>query len=272
MKPNVWRHLLLFPLAALTFLPLWVMLVTSFSGKNLAEESMLLWLAPQDITVQNFIRVWQQGNFSHYFFNSLFISCCITLANIFFDSLVAYSLARHRFYAKKVVLLAIAVKLMIPSAVLMIPTFLLMNSLKLYDTYFALILPMVAETFGIFILRQAIFNLPQTFEDAARLEGMGDFRIFWFLVFPLLKPSLVVVVIHSFLTSWNMYLYPLILTSKDNMRTLPLGINFYLSSHSDASLADFMATAVITAFPIFLLFVFLQNKIISSMTQGAFKD
>ena len=266
------KHTALFCLAIVTLLPLWAMVVTSFSNKPLDIENMPLWLGWQEWTAGNYWKVWLEGNFDRYFFNSLLISVSITLANVLFDAMVAYALARKKFFLKRVVYGAIALKLMIPAVVLMVPTFLLIKKLGLYDSYLSLILPLITETFGIYVLYQAIQALPRDFENSARLEGIGEFRIFFSIVFPLLRPTLAVIAIHSFLNSWNMYLYPLILTSKDSVRTLPLGINFYLASHPEASLAEIMATAVITAFPIFLLFLVLQKKMIQSLTQGALKE
>ena len=135
----------------------------------------------------------------------------------------------------------------------------------------ALILPMVAETFGIFLLRQYMLSLPVELEEAARLEGAGDWKIFFSIIMPLSKPAIAVVVIHSVLISWNMYIYPLILTSSDAMRTLPLGIAFYRASHSGVDVSHLMAGSVIASFPVIIVFIIFQKQIIAGLTKGAVK-
>ena len=165
----------------------------------------------------------------------------------------------------------ILAKLMIPGAVLMVPQFILIKALGLYDGYLALILPMVAETFGIFMLRQYMLSLPKELEEAARLEGAGDIKIFFSIILPLCRPALAVVAIHSLLVSWNAYVHPLILTSSDAMRTLPLGLAFYRASHSGVDTAHLMAGAMIASLPVMIAFAVFQKQIISGLTQGAVK-
>ncbi len=165
----------------------------------------------------------------------------------------------------------ILAKLMIPAAVLMVPTFVLIKGMGLYDSHLALILPMVAETFGIFLLRQYMLSLPKELEEAARLEGASDFYIFFTLILPLCRPALAVVAIHSVLVSWNAYIYPLILTSSDSMRTLPLGIAFYRASHAGVDAGHLMAGSMIASLPVILTFLVFQKQIIKGLTQGAVK-
>ncbi len=263
--------MLLLPLALALYLPLWAMLIASLSSSKSSLNFSYLLPDLSKFTFNNFILVWRDGNFSRYFLNSAIVTFCITVGNIIFDSMVAYAFARREFPFKKTLWLLIAVKLMIPAAVLLVPTFSLARYLNIYDSYFALILPFLTETFGIYVITQYIKNIPYSFEEAAIIEGATDIAIFIKIVFPLLKPALVIVALHSILTSWNMYIFPLILTSSDSLRTLPLGINFYSLSHPEASTAELMATNIITALPVFLLFLVYQNKLISNLTQGALK-
>jgi len=257
--------------AVITLIPLWIMFTTSFleSSKPLGLNSIFPDLT--SFTFRNFFEVWTEGNFGRYFWNSLFVSTVITFANLLFDSMAAYALARRKFKGRSWLIGLILLKLMIPATVLMVPTFILVRNLGLYDTYWALILPMVAETFGIFLLRQYMLSLPEELEEAARLEGASDWRIFLTIILPLSKPALAVVAIHSALVSWNAYIYPLILTSSDQMRTLPLGIAFYRASHAGVDTAHLMAGSVIASLPIILVFLIFQKQIISGLTKGAVK-
>ena len=160
---------------------------------------------------------------------------------------------------------------MIPAAVLMVPTFILVRKIGIYDTYAALIFPFLAETFGIFLLRQYILSLPTTYEESARSEGAGEWKIFFSIIFPLCKPALAVTIIHSVMTSWNMYIYPLILTSSESIRTLPLGIAFYRVSQPEIHSGHLMAGSVIVVFPVIVVFLLFQKQIITSLTQGGIK-
>ena len=259
-------------LALSTLTPLWIMFVTSFKTTHGMLGLKGIFPDLHALGWSNYVNVWTDGNFGRYFFNSAFVTFCIVCGNVLFDSMAAYALSRREFSLKKALLGIIVAKLMIPSAVLMVPTFILMRNLGFYDTYFALILPMLAETFGIFLLRQYMLSLPKSLEEAARLEGAGDLRVFFTVVLPLCKPVLSVVVIHSVMNSWNMYVYPLILTSSDSMRTLPLGLAFYRSSHAGIDSGHLMAGSMITAFPVIAVFLFFQKQIIRGLTSGAVKE
>lgn len=261
----------LFLFAVITLVPLWVMLITSFKSSQaiIGLEGILPDFT--NLTFENYYNVWTEGNFGHYFLNSVIVTVAITVANVIFDGMAAYALARRKFVGRSLLMGLIVSKLMIPATVLMVPTFILIREINLYDTHLALILPLVAETFGIFLLRQYMLSLPVELEEAARLEGAGDWKIFFTIIMPLSKPALAVVVIHSVMTSWNMYIYPLILTSSDAMRTLPLGIAFYRASHSGVDAGHLMAGSMIASLPVIVVFLIFQKQIISGLTRGAVK-
>jgi len=264
-------HFILMSVALIALIPLWLMLVSSLSGSN--AELGFAGLIPRfgQFSFDAYIDVWTEGNFGRYFMNSVWVSFWITSANLIFDAMAAYGLSRREFRGRGVLMLLILIKLMIPATVLMVPTFILVKSLGMYDGYMALILPMVAETFGIFLLRQYMLNLPKELEEAARLEGASDLRIFFSIILPLCRPALAVVAIHSLLVSWNSYVHPLILTASDDMRTLPLGLAFYRASHSGVDTAHLMAGSMIASLPVLIAFLFFQRHIISGLTQGAVK-
>ncbi|PCI28412.1 MAG: ABC transporter permease [SAR324 cluster bacterium] len=271
MLKKLFLHGTLLSLTVVTLVPLWIMFVTSFLETSGSLGVQTIFPDLGNLTLKNFYDVWTEGNFGRYFWNSLLVTVVITFANLLFDGMAAYALARRHFKGRKWLMGLILLKLMIPATVLMVPTFILVRNLGIYDSYWALILPMVAETFGIFLLRQYMLSLPVELEEAARLEGAGDWRIFFTIIMPLSKPALAVVAIHSVLVSWNAYIYPLILTSSDHMRTLPLGIAFYRASHSDVDTAHLMAGSVIASLPVILAFLIFQRQIIAGLTKGAVK-
>ena len=268
---KIFIHLLLLFFALIAAIPLWLMFVTSFKATDSALTLQGLFPSLSTLTFDNFIHAWTKGNFGRYFLNSVIVSGAIVLGNIFFDTTAAYALARRKFFGKGLVMSAILAKLMIPAAILMVPTFILIRKLGFYDTYAALIFPFLAETFGIFLIRQYILSIPTAYEESARSEGAGEWKIFFSIIFPLCKPALAVTIIHSVMTSWNMYIYPLILTSSNSMRTLPLGIAFYRVNQTDIHSGHLMAGSVIVVLPIILVFLFFQKQIITSLTQGGIK-
>lgn len=265
-------HFLLLFFAIISIIPLWLMVVTSLKASDSALVLRGLIPSWQTLTLDNFIHAWTKGNFGRYFFNSVVVTGSIVLGNIFFDTTAAYALARRKFFGKGIVMIAILAKLMIPAAILMVPTFILVRKLGIYDTYAALIFPFLAETFGIFVLRQYILSIPIAYEEAARSEGAGEWKIFFSIIFPLCKPALAVVIIHSVMSSWNMYIYPLILTSSDSMRTLPLGIAFYRVNQSNIHSGHLMAGSMIVVLPVIIVFLLFQKQIITSLTQGGIKS
>ena len=264
-------QLALFFFALITLIPLWLMFITSF--KTTGAFLNLSGIIPdlKDLGFSNFTHAWTKGNFGRYFLNSVLVSSTIVIGNIFFDTTAAYALARRKFFGKNLVMAAILAKLMIPAAVLMVPTFILVRKIGIYDTYAALIFPFLAETFGIFLIRQYILSLPVAYEESARSEGAGEWKIFFSIIFPLCRPVLAVTIIHSVMTSWNMYIYPLILTSSESIRTLPLGIAFYRVSQPDIHSGHLMAGSVIVVVPVILVFLIFQKQIITSLTQGGIK-
>ena len=270
MKKTI-LHLILIFFALITLIPLWLMFITSFKSTGSAITLQGIFPKFSELTLENFVHAWTKGNFGRYFLNSVFVSGSIVLGNIFFDTTAAYALARRKFFGKNIVMVAILAKLMIPAAVLMVPTFILVRKIGIYDTYAALIFPFLAETFGIFLLRQYILSLPTTYEESARSEGAGEWKIFFSIIFPLCKPALAVTIIHSVMTSWNMYIYPLILTSSESIRTLPLGIAFYRVSQPEIHSGHLMAGSVIVVFPVIFVFLLFQKQIITSLTQGGIK-
>ncbi len=264
-------YLTLTLLALVALFPIVTMVITSFlqngdlfTAIRSSSRFVLTW--------DNYKAAWTQGNFGRYFINSSIVCVIVTLLNLLFDSMVAYALARRVFFGKKVIMWLLVIRLMLPAAILMIPLFLIVRDMGIYDTYAALILPVSTEAFGIFLLRQYILGLPVALEEAAKIEGASDWRIFFTIVMPLCKPALAVVAIHSVLINWNAYIYPLILTSSNSMRTLPLGIAFYQSSKTNMTMPNLMAASVLSALPLLIAFLFFNKQIIGGLTQGSVKE
>lgn len=228
-------------------------------------------LVPTGLTLQNYRDVWASGPFPRYFLNSALVATAVVAGNVLFASMVGYALARRRFRGKRAVWLAILGTLMIPKQVTMIPLYMLAARTALLDTYVALTLPFLVDAFNVFLMRQYIQQLPVDLEEAARVDGAGDWTVFWRVVLPLARPALAVVGINTFLVNWNSFLYPLILTSSEGMRTLPVGLALYSQGQNATDWGHLMAGSMIATLPVLVAFWIFQRQIIEGITAGAGK-
>jgi multiple sugar transport system permease protein len=249
--------------------PLVWMMVISLRERT-PDFSQFLPLLSGPFTLRNYIDVLTAGPFDRYFLNSFIVSAAAMVGNVLFCTMVAYALARRRVAFKGFWLLTVVAVLMIPQQVVMIPLYRMMVAFGWLNTYWALILPTLVTPFGIFLMRQYILNLPPDIEDAARIDGAGDFAILFRVIMPLSKPMLVVLGVYTFLTTWNTFLYPFLFTNTESMRTLTVGLTFYLGNQS-IDWGHLMASASISALPVIALFIAFQRQIIQGMTAGAVK-
>jgi len=195
----------------------------------------------------------------------------VTAGNILFCFMAGYALARHRIIGGRLWLYTILIVLMVPAHIVIIPIYIMMNKLGLYDSYAALILPWLVNPIGIFLVRQYISTLPSSLEEAARIDGAGEFCILFRIVMPLCRPALAILAIHAFMTNWNSFLYPFILTSSEPYRTLPVALALLLGYQS-IDWHQLMAGSVVAVAPIIAAFLVFQRHIIAGITAGAFKQ
>lgn len=206
-----------------------------------------------------------------YFFNSLLVGGVVTIGNILFCFMTGYALSRGRFIGKHLWFYSVVFVLMIPAHILIIPLYLIVFKLGIYDSYWALILPFLVNPIGIFLVKQYIDTLPSSMEEAARIDGAGEFKILFRVVMPLCKPALAVLAIQIFLTNWNSFLFPFILTSSEQVRTLPVGLALY-QGHQAIDWPHLMAGSSLAVIPVLVLFLIFQRHIISGITSGAIKQ
>lgn len=206
-----------------------------------------------------------------YLFNSTLVAIIVVLGNILFCFTTAYGLARFKSIVNKPLFISVIIVLMIPSHILIIPLYLLALKAKVYDTYWALILPWLVNPIGIFLVKQYIENVPKSMEEAARIDGAGDLRILFQVVMPLCKPALAVLAIQVFFTNWNSFLFPYILTSKDSLKTLPVGLA-HLQGHQAIDWQQLMAGSTLAVLPVLIVFIVMQRQIVSGITSGAIKQ
>jgi multiple sugar transport system permease protein len=255
--------------AGMIFPMFWMVLV---SLRTNPEQFSGLWeILQAPFTISNYIDAWSSDNFLRYFINSAFVALLVTAANVLFCLWVGYALARRNSPMNSVLFATVLGVLLIPQQVIMIPLYRLVAELGWINTYWALIVPWMVSPFGIFLVRQYVLSLPRDMEDAARMDGAGEWYVLFRIVMPLSRPVLTVLAIYIFLGNWNSFLFPFLFTNDVAHRTLPVGLAFYLGKQS-IDWGHLMAGASISALPILVLFLLFQRRIIEGLTAGALKE
>lgn len=271
-KLNILNYILLGIGSILMILPflLMVTLALSPNDKVLTYPPLLF---PKSITGQNFQDVMAAGNFFRYFINSLVISVITTAGQMITCSMAGYAFARLEFRFKNQIFLIFLATMMIPTQVNLVPLFSLMQKLGWVNTYYALIIPGLFSAFGIFLMRQYFLTLPKELEDSGKIDGCTQWGIFWKIFFPLAVPSLAALGIFSFITTWNSFLWPLLVTNSESLRTLPVGLAAFKSSFREiTNWSLLMAGTLISVVPAVLVFIAGQKYFISGITSGAVKS
>jgi multiple sugar transport system permease protein len=214
---------------------------------------------PRAPTLINYNNLFTQLNFPVYFLNSVILAVSITVLNLLFCSMLGYALAKMRFRGKNMLFLLVLATFMIPSAVTLVSLFVLMSNLGLVNNLLAVILPEAAAGIGVFLMRQFMVGIPDELLDAGRVDGAGEFYLFWRIVLPLCAPALGTLTILTFLASWNDFTWPLIILTSDQKYNLPVALaTFAVGPHvNDNGLL--LAGAVVLAMPILIVFFLLQR-------------
>jgi multiple sugar transport system permease protein len=224
-----------------------------------------------NLTLSNYKDVLASDSFDVFFLNSLIVSGLITFSNIIFCLFVGYSIARWKSLTSKMTLLTIMSVLMIPPHVIMIPLYRLIVSFGWINTYASMIFPWLVTPFGVFLVKQYVENIPEAIENAARIDGASNFQVLTRIVAPITNPVLVVLAIYTFLSTWNSFLFPFLFTNTEDMRTLPVGLTFYLGKQS-IDWGHLMAGASISAIPIIILYILFRRQIIQGLIAGSLKE
>ncbi|MBG7862737.1 carbohydrate ABC transporter permease [Enterococcus faecium] len=222
-------------------------------------------------TLDNYIKVWTTIPLLDYIKNTVIFAGGTVITSVFFDSLAGYAFARMRFKGKSVLFYFVLLTMMIPFQVFMIPLFIEVNLLGMLDTYAGLIIPRMTTAFGIFMMRSFFITLPDSLEEAARIDGLSEFNIFLKIMLPLSKPTLLSLGIFTLMNSWNDLLYPLILTSSSKMRTLPAGLALF-TGQNISFYGPVMAGTVISMLPLLVVYIFAQNYFVQGTAMSGMKE
>ncbi|MFU8850549.1 carbohydrate ABC transporter permease [Micromonospora sp. SL1-18] len=228
---------------------------------------------PDPVTLAGFERIFAGTGFPLWLGNSVLVTVLVTVGRVFFDSLAGYALARLRFRGRAGLFAAIIAVMAVPGVVLLIPKFLVLKQLGIYDSYAGLVLPLLADAAGVFIMKQFFESIPVSVEEAARIDGAGVFRTFWSVVLPMAKPALITLTILSFQASWNDFPHSLVAVQDPHLFTLPRGLaDLFSGSLGKGSQYPLkLGAALLATIPVAVLFAIFQRYFVRGANEGADK-
>ena len=261
-------------LALVTFLmifPLIIVVIVSFTP-NAVTQTWPPKIIPSAWTLDNYTSLFQRLPIGRELLNTIVFAGAVTIISVFFDSLAAYGLSRVDFKGRGILLAVLIATMMIPAMALLIPVYKLLGSMGLVNSYLGIFIPRMADVGGIFLLRQFFISIPKDLDNAARIDGAGEFRIFAQIILPNAVPAILTVGMFNFMGNWNDLLWPLIMTSKPETRTITAGLAM-LTGHG-SSVTPYgvvMAGALISALPLLIVFFFVQKRFVEGIAMTGMK-
>jgi raffinose/stachyose/melibiose transport system permease protein len=262
--------LILTLIAACVLYPFVFVILTSLKTTNEVRINPLG--MPENWLWQNYPEAWVRGNFGIYFKNSVFIVIPVVLAVIICSTLAGYAFGRFKFRGSRVLFLYFIAGMGVPLEAVIIPLYYTMRGLNLHNTHWSVILPLISLIlpFGILLLSSFISQIPSDLLDAAKVDGATNWQTLWYVVVPLSRPAIVTVLVFSSLWTWNQFFLPTVMLMKNNVRTLPVGLAYFVGSYSTEQHL-LAAGALMTALPVILLYILFQRQFVRGITVGALK-
>lgn len=266
-KYNYWLYL---PAIVFAIITLYPMLWTLCGAINTESQVGRVSIIPSGVSFKNFATIFREYDFLLYIKNTLVYAGIVTVLSLFVNSLAAYALARLHFKGRNVVFYLILATMMIPFAVTMIPLFVVIRDMHLVNSMAALVLPSLAGGFGIFMLRQFYMGIPRDMEEAARIDGLSYFGIYWKIILPLSKPIMLTMGLFAFLACWNSYLWPLIVNTGEEYWTITTGIaSFASDKNTDWNMI--LTGATVSMIPTAILFAVFQKQLVEGIKFSGMK-
>ncbi len=258
--------------ALVTVTPFLWMIFSSFKS-NSEIFSYPPRLFPTVFRLDAYAKLFSERPFGTWYLNSLSVAALTTLAVLFFSSIGGFAFAKYDFRGRNALFLILLGSTMIPFQLILIPLFVVVSRLGWVNEYAGLIIPFMAPAVSIFLMRQFISQIPDELLDAARMDGANDFRIYWTVVMPLLRPAIGTLGILTFLGSWNSFLWPLVVIRDQAKMTLPLGLSLLQAQVTGTQIdyGEVMAAATLVAVPAIIVFVLMQRQFVSGLLSGAVK-
>jgi multiple sugar transport system permease protein len=277
VRKNIWEriglgllYLVLIGGAVVVMTPLLYALSTSLKSSAEVFEVPVRWI-PRVLHFENYPLALKQGPFGRYFFNSLFIAASVTLLNLLTCSLAGYSFAKHRYWGRDILFGFVLATMMVPIASMVIPLFLVVKAAGWINSYWGMIIPAGTSALGIFLMRQNILAIPDDLIAAARIDGCSEIGIYWRIILPLIGPALSSLAIFIFMWNWDSFLWPVLVASSDQYKTLPIGIAAFESSYG-TNYPQLMAVANMAMAPVLVVFFILQRNFIEAMALSGIKE
>lgn len=264
-------HVLLAVAVVVTLIPfVWVFFGAFKTQTEIISQPGALF--PQSmLNFENFVRLFTEKRFGTYMTNSIIVSVATVLANILFSSMAGYALAKLRFRGNKLVFAAVLASMMIPYVALFVPQFIIIVQAGLVNTLTGIVLPLLVMPIAVFIMRQFSDSVPDELIEAARIDGAGEFRIFFQIFLPLLGPAVATVSIITFLNSWNYFLWPLVVAQSQDAYTLPVGLAVASQASNTTDYGILLAGAIVVLLPVLVLFLFLQRYFVQGIAMSGLK-
>lgn len=270
-RREILMQILLITLGVIVALPIFIAFFTSFKP----PQEVITYpprVIPQSWTFDNYISAWNSNPFGRFMLNSFIQTGLITIGQVFFSILAAYAFAVLQFPGRNILFFIVLGSLMVPFELTLIPNFQLISRLGWANTYQGLAVPFLASAFGVFLLRQFFLTVPKDLHDAALIDGASNWRYLWQVLVPLSKGSIGAFAIFAFLSAYNQYLWPLIITSDINMRTTQIGIRFFMVNlERGADWGAVMAATIIVSAPTLIAFLFAQKQLVKGITMSGLK-
>jgi multiple sugar transport system permease protein len=259
---------------ALVFLYPFVIQIASSFKTDVDAAAHPLSPVPHPGTLGSFVRIFDSTDFPRWLGNSVLMSVLVTAGRVFFDSLAGYALARLSFRGRRALFSALLAVMAVPGVVLLIPKFLVLNQLGIYNSYAGLILPLVADAAGVFIMKQFFESIPASVEEAARIDGAGVFQTYWSVVLPMARPALITLTILSFQSSWNEFPHTLVAVQDPSLFTLPRGVADLVSGSlgKGTQYPLKLGAALLATIPVAIVFVIFQRYFVRGANEGASKE
>ena len=250
-------------------LPLVWMLFSSLKPEGLIKGRPEL-LFPLAWTLENYSKLLTQIPFGRFLLNSFIFAGGVTLSMLFLDSMTGYAFAKLRFRGRNALFVIVLVSMMIPFQVTMIPTYLLLNDMHILNSFAGLMIPRLTNAFGIYFMRQSFLGVPSELIEAGRIDGLGEFGIYAKITLPVVKASLSTLAVFHFMANWNDFLWPMLMTSSQEMQTLPVGLALFQGEHV-MDHGPMFAGAVLSLLPILLAFILAQKTFIKGIALSGIK-
>ena len=246
------------------------MVLTSLKELHEVHRIPVTWWPDNPLNFGNYVRIFTERPFWLYIVNSFVVAIGATLSTLLFSTLAGYTFAKLPVPGKEILFTLVLATIMLPFEVSAIPLYLIFNKLGLVNTYLGLMAPELVSILGIFLIRQFCETIPSDYLDAARIDGAGEVRVLWAVILPIITPALVTLALIRFIATWNGFLWPLLITRDETLRTLPLALSFF-SGYYGVQYHLLAAAACVSVAPLLILFLVLQKQVVEGVALSGLK-